>query len=122
MSRSVVSNTSGTDERRCQKPRRRCSEFRVRESAVTNAKPVDRLHPDFPDLVDDYTIRVDAPRAADAVALSKRQSGSTGSGHQRVRTNAFYDLSSESKPKYALTLRDLAQSQCSAGKETHEFI
>lgn len=117
-SRSVISNAGRADERRRRRRRRRSGRqesgrrrrrrrgLRLREPAAADAEPADRLHRDLPDLPDAGILRVDdAPHAADAVALPKRQPGR--SGHQRV--DVFHDFPPESEPEHVLTVRDHSQ-------------
>lgn len=113
MSYSVVPNAGGADEHHRQELGRR-SGFHMRQSAATDAESADGLHRDLADVVD--AVRVDAPCAAHAVALPKREPGRTD-GHQRVRTGALDDFPSEPEPEHTLTLRHLAQPQRAAGNE-----
>lgn len=129
-SRSVVSNASCADERRCcrccrrrcrsgcQEPGRRRSHrrgVRVREPAAANAEPANRLRRDLPDLPDTDVLCVDnAPHAADTLTLPKRQPGRAG--HQCVSIGVLHDLPPKSEPEHVLTLRDYSQPQCVTGK------
>lgn len=111
---SIISNAGRPDECRRQKFRRRHRGFRVCESAVADAEPADEFQRNFPDFLDvDALCNDDASRAADTVALPKRQSGRAG--HQCARTDVLYELSPEPESKHLFTLHDYAQSECVAG-------
>jgi len=113
---SLVPNASRAGKRhRCQKPRR---EFRLREPAAADAESTDRIHRDFPSYSDASAVRLDSTsRAVDAATLSERQPGRAGL-HQRDRIGTLHDLPPESQPEHVATLRDYAQSQRIAGKDS----
>lgn len=89
----------------------------MREPAAADAEPADRFRRD-PGHPDADVLRVDdAPHAADAVALPKRQPGRAG--HQRVLgVGILDDLPPESEPEHVPTLRDHSQPQCVTGKDS----